>query len=90
MFSAAPIYRAAAQAVIGGDISAAAACHRLMPWVVTVMTGTDGSSTPASSTTTSMTRVWVASSSFGTRRFAAQSPSSLSDRSRLRSTSGAV
>ena len=46
MLRAAPIYRAAAQAVIGGDISAAAACHKLMPWVVTVMTGTDGSSTP--------------------------------------------
>ena len=85
--SAVPAYLAAASATTGGASRTASACQSRSGAAVSVMTGTDGSQAPASSTTASTTRPWVATSTFGTSRARAHADSDPSARSASRSTS---
>ena len=55
-----------------------------------MITGTEGSNLPSSSTITSSTRVCVATSNLGTSRRSAHSPRSLSDRNLSTFTTGAL
>ena len=88
--SAAPALRCSAQAETGGARSAASTCQSRVGAAGTASTGVEGTQTPATSATASTTRVWVATSTFGTSRSATQVPKAGSAPSReARSTTGA-